>query len=151
MFFGRNKTKTWGLGGVAFLDLERHHGYKAYNRLYKINLQQFNDVLKQENNVKHLMNYPLFGLAELARIKYQRYRYVGALKKGWYSTVQYLGTVEDLLVLTFTCQPSKLSDFRTGKLPLCAPSKTYKDVIIKALVEEGKIPEEKAIAYVRLL
>lgn len=36
MFFGRNRTKTWGPGGVAFMDLEKLKNPRAHIRLYKI-------------------------------------------------------------------------------------------------------------------
>ncbi|KAJ7299256.1 hypothetical protein O6H91_Y266500 [Diphasiastrum complanatum] len=50
MFFGHTKTKTWGLGGVSFLDpFLSDGGESTYLRLYKITLQQFFDVLAQEN------------------------------------------------------------------------------------------------------
>ncbi|KAI3454722.1 hypothetical protein Pfo_011385 [Paulownia fortunei] len=150
MFFGRNQTKAWGPGGVAFLDLQRQKKHKTYIRLYKINLQQFNDVLKQENDGQHVMTSPLFSLTELQSIiRNNGYRFVRGLKKGWYRTVLYLGQAQNLPVLTFTCPPWKIEDFRSKKLPICAPSKAYKEIMIKALVEEGKLPAEQAIAYIR--
>ena len=36
LFFGRDQTKTWGPGGVAFLNPESNCQDKAYMCLYKI-------------------------------------------------------------------------------------------------------------------
>ncbi|KAL7139320.1 hypothetical protein ABFS83_09G042800 [Erythranthe nasuta] len=151
MFFGRNATKTWGPGGVAFLDLYRSRMHRAHIRLYKISLQQFNDVLRQENTRTHVMTSPLFGLTDLNYIVRNNhgYKFVKALKKGWYRTVLYLGKEQNLPVLTFTCSPLKMEAFRSNKLPICGPSKAYKDIIMKALVEERNLTQNQALNYIR--
>ena len=48
MWFGRTRTVTWGEGGVCFLSL-RPSTHPSHVRLYKITLEQFNDVIAQEN------------------------------------------------------------------------------------------------------
>ncbi|CAN6714151.1 unnamed protein product [Malus baccata var. baccata] len=65
LFFGRESTHTWGPGGVAFLNPESNIQDKAYMCLYRITLEQFNDVLVQENVVSFQVNSPLFDLTGL--------------------------------------------------------------------------------------
>ncbi|GFP87442.1 pentatricopeptide repeat-containing protein at3g57430 chloroplastic [Phtheirospermum japonicum] len=80
MFFGRDKTKAWGSGGVAFLDLDMHKKYLSHVRMYKISLQQFNDLLKQENSGKPVGTSPLFTLADIMTIRNKGHIFVRALK-----------------------------------------------------------------------
>ena len=63
------ESKKWG-GGMAFLDYE-HRG-KAYGKIYKIKMQQFKEILVQEQ------------------------------KCDLYNTILFVGCINDLPVFTFT-------------------------------------------------
>ncbi|XP_040986013.1 histone deacetylase 5 isoform X2 [Juglans microcarpa x Juglans regia] len=79
LFFGRDSSSSWGPGGVAFLDPESKSQDKAYLCLYRITLEQFNDVLAQENVSSHDMTSPLFDLAALTSITSKEPKFLDAL------------------------------------------------------------------------
>lgn len=97
LFFGREFTQSWGPGGTAFLDPESNSQDKTHMCLYRITyvttsesimsccfmfiqwycvlklvfscrLEQFNDLLVQENVGRYAMNSPLFDLAALKSV-----------------------------------------------------------------------------------
>ncbi|RZC58499.1 hypothetical protein C5167_005802 [Papaver somniferum] len=148
-FIGRSKTRTWGAGGVAFLHPESDDNSESYMCLYKITLEQFNDVLVQENRLRPVEAInPLFDLSDLESVTKNKSLNSKELKDGWYSNVVCLGTERELPILTMTCSILYIELFKSGKLPLNAPSKEYKDVLVKGLVEGKQLPEEEAVAYI---
>ncbi|KAB2038017.1 hypothetical protein ES319_D03G115700v1 [Gossypium barbadense] len=150
LFFGRDFTQTWGPGGVAFLDPRSNSEDKAYMCLYKITLEQFNDVLLQENVPDHDMNSPLFDLNALDSILNEGSIPVEAVKRGWYHNVVYLGMEDDMPILTMTCPLSAMESFKSGEIPLCAPSKDYADTLVRGLVEGKQLSEEEATTYIQV-
>ncbi|CAH9057333.1 unnamed protein product [Cuscuta epithymum] len=148
LFFGRDHTVTWGQGGVAFLHPETSQN-KSPVCLYKITLEQFNDILLQENVPSYEMTAPLFDLTALCSIEDEKTILVGAVKSGWYHNVLYLGKEKGIPILTMTCSLPVIDSFRSGKFPLCAPSQGYADVLIKGLVEGNQFSEEQASAYIQ--
>lgn len=149
LFFGRHHSFTWGPGGVAFLHPESNIQDKAYMRLYKITLEQFNDVLYQENISNHVMTSPVFSLTDLNSIINQGSISIDVLKKGWYHNVIYLGMEQSTPILSMTCPMMDFEGFKSGKFPLCAPSEGYADTIVKGLVEGKQLSEQEAKAYVQ--
>ncbi|KAI3976691.1 hypothetical protein MKX01_008549 [Papaver californicum] len=148
-FLGRSKTRTWGAGGVAFLHPESDDSSNSYMCLYKITLEQFNDVLLQENRLRPVEAInPLFDLSDLESVTKTKSLNSNELKDGWYSNVVCLGTEGDLPILTMTCSILDIELFKSGKLPLNAPSKEYKDTLVKGLVEGKQLSEEEAVAYI---
>ncbi|RZC60981.1 hypothetical protein C5167_022754 [Papaver somniferum] len=148
-FIGRSKTRTWGAGGVAFLHPESDDNSESYMCLYKITLEQFNDVLVQENRLRPVEAInPLFDLSDLESVTKNKSLNSNVLKDGWYSNVVCLGTEGELPILTMTCSILDIELFKSGKLPLNAPSKEYKDVLVKGLVEGKQLSEEEAVAYI---
>ncbi|MBA0678360.1 hypothetical protein Goari_019713 [Gossypium aridum] len=150
LFFGRDFTQTWGPGGVAFLDPRSNTEDKAYMCLYKITLEQFNDVLLQENVPDHDMNSPLFDLNALDSILNEGSIPMEAVKRGWYHNVVYLGKEDDIPILTMTCPLSAIESFKSGEIPLCAPSKDYADTLVRGLVEGKQLSEEEATTYIQV-
>ncbi|KAI3953731.1 hypothetical protein MKW98_017555 [Papaver atlanticum] len=148
-FIGRSKTRTWGAGGVAFLHPESDDSSNSYMCLYKITLEQFNDVLVQENRLRPVEAInPLFDLSDLESVTKNKSLNSNELKDGWYSNVVCLGTEGDLPILTMTCSNLDIELFKSGKLPLNAPSKEYRDTLVKGLVEGKQLSEEEAVAYI---
>ncbi|OVA00799.1 Histone deacetylase superfamily [Macleaya cordata] len=147
LFFGRSRTRTWGAGGVAFLHPESDSRDRAYMCLYKITLEQFNDVLVQENRRKPGDDL-LFNLTDLDSVMKNKSMNLEALKEDWYSNVVCLGTEGDLPILTMTCPLSDIELYRSGKLRINGPSKEYMNVLVKGLVEGRQLSEEEAIAYI---
>ncbi|XP_062116695.1 histone deacetylase 5 isoform X2 [Humulus lupulus] len=64
LFFGRDFSQTWGPGGVAFVS-PGSSIQEVYMCLYKITLEQFNDVLVQENTIGAPISSPLIDLTAL--------------------------------------------------------------------------------------
>ncbi|KAM3751263.1 hypothetical protein ACB098_04G095500 [Castanea mollissima] len=149
LFFGRESTSSWGPGGVAFLNPERKIQDKAYLCLYRITLEQFNDILCQENNSSYCMTSPLFDLDDLISVASNESNSLELQMRGWYSNVVYLGKEEDIPILTMTCVNSDMESFRSGKLPIVAPCKAYMNTLVRGLVEGGQLSEEEAMAYIQ--
>ncbi|XP_048137753.1 histone deacetylase 5 isoform X4 [Rhodamnia argentea] len=149
LFFGRESTRTWGLGGVAFLHPESKNKDIVHMCLYRITLEQFNDVLHQENISSYDMSSPLFDLTSLDCVKEKGSINLEAVKKGWYHNVVYLGMERDIPILTMTCDLSDIENFKSGKVPLHAPSEDYANTLVKGLVEGGQLSEEEAVSYIK--
>ncbi|KAK3406386.1 hypothetical protein EUGRSUZ_K02528 [Eucalyptus grandis] len=149
LFFGMESTRMWGLGGVAFLHPESKNEDIVHMCLYKITLEQFNDVLLQENVSSYDMSSPLFDLTSLDCSKEKGSIDLEAVKNGWYHNVVYLGMEQDIPILTMTCIMSDIENFKSGKVPLRAPSEDYANTLIRGLVEGGQLSEEEAMSYIK--
>ncbi|CAL1381622.1 unnamed protein product [Linum trigynum] len=149
LFFGHESTDTWGPGGVAFLHPESSSHEKAHMCLYRITLEQFNDVLLQENVSCHDMSSPVFDLTDLNSAVNQGSVSLEVFKSGWYRNVVYMGKEQDLPILTMTCSLSDAEKFRCGEFSLRAPCKEYANTLVRGLVEGGQLSEEEAIAYIK--
>ncbi|CAK7344157.1 unnamed protein product [Dovyalis caffra] len=148
LFFGRDSTRTWGPGGVAFLHPESSVNEKTYLCLYRITLEQFNDVLLQENVSSYNMNSPVFDLAALKAITKKGSLSLEIFRRGWYHNVVYLGNERDIPILTMTCEISDIESFKRGEFPMRPPPTEYVHTLVKGLVEGGQLSEEEAIAYI---
>ncbi|KAI3761285.1 hypothetical protein L1987_51697 [Smallanthus sonchifolius] len=148
LFFGRESTVTWGPGGVAFLDPETNNQEKTFMCLYRITLEQFNDVLLQEN-VRIDTSSPFIDLNALDSIEHEKNVSLEALKDGWYHNVVYLGKENDIPILTMTCTHATVEGFKSGKIPICAPAKEYADTLVRGLVQGKQLSEDEAVAYVQ--
>ncbi|CAK9147973.1 unnamed protein product [Ilex paraguariensis] len=149
LFFGREHTGAWGPGGAAFLHPESNVLDKAYLCLYKITLEQFNDVLVQENGLNHDMTSPLFDLTALDSLASKRSISVEVRKRGWYRNVVYLGKEEGVSILTMTCTLSDIERFKSGKVAMCTPAKEYVNTLVRGLVEGKQLSKEEARAYIK--
>ncbi|XP_072996159.1 histone deacetylase 5-like [Typha latifolia] len=155
LFFGRSSTRTWGNGGVAFLHPDSCSSDKAHMCLYKITLEQFNDLLFQENSLveKDIIGQqilsPLLGLSDLNYVSENKSLILQALKGGWYSNVLYLGKEDNLPILTMSCPLSDIERFKSGEIPISAPPKSYTSTLVKGLVEGKQLSEEEAIEYIK--
>jgi histone deacetylase 4/5 len=150
LFFGRDSTHSWGPGGAAFLNPESKIQDKAYLCLHRITLEQFNDVLLQENDSSYNMSSPLFDLDDLISFTSKESNSLEVpMKRGWYRNVVYLGKEDDIPILTMTCLNSEMKSFLSGEVPVCAPGKAYANVLIRGLVEGGQLAEEEAMAYIQ--
>ncbi|XP_044477203.1 histone deacetylase 5-like isoform X2 [Mangifera indica] len=149
LFFGLDSTCTWGPGGVAFLNPESDNQEKTYLCLYRITLEQYNDVLLQENSPTNEKYSPFLDITALNSIADKKSICLEALKKGWYHNVVYLGKERDIPILTMTCSLSDVEGFKSGKLPLRAPAVEYANVLIRGLVDGGQLSEKEAMAYIQ--
>ncbi|CAN0871089.1 Histone deacetylase 5 [Linum grandiflorum] len=149
LFFGHESTRTWGPGGVAFLNPESSRDEKTHMCLYRITLEQFNDVLLQENVSSHDMSSPVFDLTDLSSAENQGSISLEVFKNGWYHNVVCLGKEHGIPILTMTCTVSDVEKFRGGEFPFRAPCKEYANTLIRGLVEGGQLSEEEANAYIK--
>jgi hypothetical protein len=130
LFFAR-KSKSWGGGGVAFINPFKIKNKKStICKTYLISKQQFEDVLKQENDTEYELNIDFNDLIK------QKTLYV--LENGWYSVILFLGYKFKFPVFTITC----------GKpLPdITIPSEGYLKNILKGL-KELSIDKSEAARY----
>ncbi|CAM0906636.1 unnamed protein product [Alopecurus aequalis] len=157
LFFGRSSTPCWGTGGVAFLNPEINYNDKSYICMYKITLEQFNDVLFQENRLVKDSSEdgktespcsPLIGLSEMESVSSNKALHLEPIKDSWYSNVVYLGEEDDLPILTMTCPSTDVARHRSGELPLAPPSETYSATLIKGLVEGKQLDTNEAANYI---
>lgn len=148
IFFGRDFSRSWGPGGVAFLNPERNMQHSTYLCLYKISLEQFNDILFHENGLSLNAGSPLFDTTTLNTISVKEFDSQEIVKGGWYGNVVYLGKEQDIPIITMTCSLHDIERFKSGKLPLRAPNKAYANTLIKGLVEGEQLSEDEAIAYI---
>eukprot|EP00897_Mesotaenium_endlicherianum_P009829 jgi/Mesen1/8875/ME000530S08285 len=161
MWFGRSKTATWGLGGVCFLDPTPSPHHSAFIRMYLITLEQFNDVVKQENGRSAANERPLLvTLSHVQRLRSSAtaaaaappplslLRTLDVVPGGWYGTVAYLGEKEGAPILTFTCSSEDVAKFYEGHLAVNPPSSRYSFVVAKGLVDHIGLSPEEAHAYI---
>ncbi|CAJ1944185.1 unnamed protein product [Sphenostylis stenocarpa] len=148
IFFGRDSSDSWGQGGVAFLNPEKKLTDKTYMCMYKISLEQFNDILFQENALSLDADSPLFDINTLNAISDKEFNSLEVVKGAWYGNIVYLGKEQDVPVITMTCSLLDIKRFKSGKLPLRAPNEAYANSLIKGLVEGEKLSEAEAIAYI---
>ncbi|KAG8379252.1 hypothetical protein BUALT_Bualt07G0069300 [Buddleja alternifolia] len=149
LFFGRERTATWGPGGVAFLHPKSDVKERTYMCLYKITLEQFNDVLLQENVSSYNLNHPLFDLTALQTIQNEQCISVEFVQRGWYHNVVYLGKENDIPILTMTCTLSDVDSFISGEFAINPPCKEYANTLIKGLVQGKQLSLEEAEAYIQ--
>ncbi|XAR63800.1 Histone deacetylase [Bertholletia excelsa] len=149
LFFGRDSTRTWGPGGAAFLHPISNSQEKAYMCMYRITLEQFNDVLLQENGTNYEITSPAFGLSDLDYVCKNGEVCVDMFKSQWYSNVVYMGDEDAVPILTMTCPRSDVENFASGKLPLRPPAKAYENILVRGLVEGRQLSEEEARAYIK--
>lgn len=146
LFFGHDYCQTWGSGGVAFIHPESSAEEKAYICMYRVTLEQFNDVLFQENDSSCDVDAPWVSSEALNAIKSTGS--ISIVKGGWYHNVVCLGEEQGVPILTMTCDLHDIQAFKSGKIPQCAPSKAYGNSLIKGLSEGGQLSEAEALAYI---
>ncbi|XP_024312811.1 histone deacetylase 5 isoform X2 [Brachypodium distachyon] len=157
LFFGRSSTPCWGAGGVAFLNPETNYNEKSWICMYKITLEQFNDVLFQENRLVKDDNEggkaespdsPLIGLSEIESLSSNKALHLEPIKDSWYSNVLYLGQEDSIPILTMTCPSLDVVRHKAGELPLSPPSDTYSATLIRGLVEGKQLDANEAASYI---
>jgi len=157
VFFAYANESTWGFGGGVMFDLSSKHKdeengvnkhRKSCMRLYRVTLQQFNDVVAQENGY----HPPMPARNRLTRALLEEFRkgeegsYRRMFDEGEYPAVGYLGDHDGLPILTFTCPTEDVEKFLSGEIPCAPPAKNYLKVLCKGLVEGG-LSEEEAEEY----
>lgn len=99
MYFGRSGGARWGGGGVAFIDPQRDERDEAFGLAYRIKLDQYLDVLCQENGWS---GRPDAGLALPSVREGTRTLVPDGEPHGWYRTVVGLEPIDGVPAVTFT-------------------------------------------------
>ncbi|XP_011621109.1 histone deacetylase 5 [Amborella trichopoda] len=149
LFFAYAETKTWGPGGSAFLRPKRNDCEKTHVCMYKITLEQFNDILLQENDNRGSdLTVPLVDLSALSFVESNESTPLEVMKETRYGNLVCLGNVDGCPILTITCSLSDVEDFKSGKKPRQKPCKRYIDTLVVGLTNGLGISEDEALAYI---
>ncbi|CDQ18148.1 hypothetical protein SAMN05192559_102109 [Halobacillus karajensis] len=124
------ESGRWQQQGVGFIGLKQDNKHRTYSRKYLITIEQFMDVVKQENNGAALD-------IDLHEIMDQGYK---TIKDSWYGTILYLGNEGGYPVLTFT------ADWDLD-VPFNQPSKEYLSMIIHGLKSTLGLENKEVIDY----
>lgn len=129
LYFAKEQTK-WGFGGVAFIRNEINPHTHTFSKAYLITIEQFIDVVKQENQLDSISIHfdELYKLGSLT------------LEDGWYNKLVVAGFMNDLPVLTFT------SDQDWPQSQENKPAKAYEQTLLKGLLQLD-VTKEEAISY----
>ncbi|XP_024540177.1 histone deacetylase 5 [Selaginella moellendorffii] len=147
LFFGRERSLSWGNGGVAFLNPVPSDGDNCHLRAYKITLEQFNGILAQENRLDSMAASGLVSPSHFETLKSSPH-IVDFIENAWYGSVLYLGDKNGAPILTITCSQRDAKRFECGELPTRAPSVAYQNTLINGLLEKGDLSHEQILAYV---
>ena len=120
LYFAKEAAK-WESKGVAFIGLTPASDCVTYSKKYLITLDQFNDIVSQENNGLSID----LNLDEVIKEGSKVFR-----SNAWYGNVLYLGKEEGYPIFTFTA-PWDIQGAEWKK-----PSHPYLKTIIKGLLED---------------
>ena len=120
LYFAKEAAK-WESQGVAFIGLTQDPSYVTYSKKYLITLEQFIDVVCQENNGIDFM----VDLNEVIKNGSKVFR-----RSAWYGNILYLGVEKDYPIFTFTASWD-VNDIEWKK-----PSHAYLSTIINGLRDD---------------
>ena len=133
LYYAEHSSK-WD-GGVAFISSEKNKKIKTLGRMYLITVEQFIDVMLQEN-AKDPSDF--YVLLDLDKVK-EKEKYDTGL--GWYGSILYLGDKDGIDIFTITTASGhKKSDYRP-------PGENYLRTIIEGLRETYDMPDPEILAY----
>ncbi|WP_404452156.1 hypothetical protein LG329_17655 [Virgibacillus necropolis] len=130
LYFAKASDR-WQKQGVAFIGLKKDEKNHTYSRKYLIKLEQFMDVVKQENNGAKL-NIDLNEIIKNGSKTLKR--------NSWYGTVLFLGEEDGYPILTFT------ADWEG--VPFTKPSKEYLSMIINGLKTTLELDNTVVLNYI---
>ncbi len=124
------QSKRWNGGGVAFLDLDAPSVPASYGRAWRVTLNQFEDVFRQEN-----------GRAEVTPLDPNRIDQGSSqiVLDSWYGRVHRFGDIDGEAAVTFTRQ--------SRPLPLNPADASYLRVIAGGLLQAWDLDQRDAARY----
>lgn len=129
LYFAK-ESQRWQKQGVAFIGLSKDKSYHTYSRKYLITVEQFMDVVKQENNGGEV-NLHLEAVIKRGSMKF---------RDSWYGTILYLGEEDGYPILTFT------ADWDLN-VPFNKPSNEYLSMIIHGLKTTLSLGDKEILNY----
>jgi len=134
LIFARD-SRTWGGGGVAFLDPQRTPGVATLGRAWLLTLEQFADVLAQECGLPVGTVDTLAGIARLGTGG------IVAHPGHWYGCIVPLDRFQGRPMVTFT-------DEAAADLIPNRPGAAYRAVLAVGLAETHGLTADQADAYI---
>jgi len=131
LYFAKN-AKGWDSCGVGFIDPELNDNIQTYGRMYLITVEQFVEVVKQENNFKGELRIDLKEAKEKGSLVVKEH--------SWYGNLLYLGEQKGHPIFTFTNE-RKLTE------AINPPSEQYLRTIINGLKETYHLNEIELKEY----
>jgi hypothetical protein len=125
LYFAKEAAR-WESKGVAFIGLNKDNETRTYSKKYLITIEQFLDVVKQENNGA---NFEI----DLNEVKRKGSKIFD--RHSWYGNILYLGEEKGFPIYTFTA-PWDINDVDWKK-----PSHAYLKTIIKGLKKDYSVEE----------
>lgn len=116
LYFAK-EADGWQSQGVAFLGLREDRKTPTYSKKYLITVEQFLDVVKQENGGK---KYTI----DLHKVKEERSQ---IFRQSWYGNIVYLGEGDGYPIFTFT------APWDIGEVAWNRPSHAYLKTIVYGL------------------
>ncbi len=120
LYFAHERSRNWGEGGVAFVELDRVTPPPTLGRVYLLTLGQFEKVARGENGVS--TGIRVTGEELLSHTP------VNIGSSGWYRVLLPLGNMDAVPIVTLTGRPEET-------LPRRQPSERYKNTIRAGLQE----------------
>lgn len=129
LYFAK-RSERWQNQGVAFIGLTEDEAFHTYSRKYLITVEQFFDVVKQENNGAEVE-------IKIQDVINNRFR---TFRDSWYGTILYLGEAQGYPILTFT------ADWDLD-VPFVKPSTEYLSMISYGLKTTLLLENEEIVQY----
>jgi len=131
LYFAQN-SKSWGGGGVAFINENNAEESRVAGRMYLITREQFEQIVMQEND----LSQPFFLNIEES-IKHKKNVFDEDI---WYGKILFLGNEEGYPILTFT-NPNHQNN------RIVPPNENYLTTIVKGLKECYNWSNKELIDY----
>ncbi|MEH7747358.1 hypothetical protein V7659_20320 [Neobacillus drentensis] len=131
LYFAK-EAAGWQSQGVAFIGLKQGEEYLTYSKKYLITIEQFLDVVKQENSGDHFE----IDLNEVKEKGSKIFRH-----RAWYGNIIYLGDDQGYPIFTFT------APWEQAEVEMKKPSHNYLATIIKGLKTD--YTEEEIFYYLQ--
>lgn len=135
LYFAKEGS-IWGEGAASFIKPKISKTESTYARQYLITLEQFKDIVKQENDV--IIENIEINVMDLLK---EGETHLGAPHEmEWYGRILHLGEDEGFPMLTFTAKWSEVDEY--GK-----PSDKYLNTIKKGLKESHGLSDDQIDDY----
>ncbi len=133
LYFAKGQS-SWGRGGVAFIKPELDDNICTYGKMYLITKEQFEDVVRQENDLSGDLNLNMDAIIEM--------KYMKVFNDAWYDQINFIGFDENWPVFTFTHH-----SFLNREL--CPPNHNYINCLRDGLMEAYRFTDEEALYYLK--
>lgn len=138
LYFSK-KAKQWENKGVAFIESNPNKEAKTYCRIYKVTLEQFIEIVQQENGQDpdvSKLDIDFDKLMDEKSIILPQYENLG-----WYPKLLLVGFKNEIPILTFT------SNWVKEEITYSKPGAKYLNVIANGIKESFNISDDSVMEY----